>query len=88
MTIKEYHEFYVEISRAVCNSCFSDILMTEDLFADLRSTFDVIVQRENGIDYRIYYLLGHRINIVKTEKRQLRWWLTVTGGKVDETLST
>lgn len=86
MTIKEYHDFYVEISKAVCNYCFSDILMTEDLFEELRVTCDIIVQRENGIDYRIYYLFGHRVNIVKTEKRQLRWWLTVTGGKLDETV--
>lgn len=87
MTIKEYHDFYVEISSAVVNYLFSDILMTEDLFEELRSTCDFIVQRENGIDYRIYYLLGHRVSIVKTEKRQLRWWLTVKGGKVHETIS-
>lgn len=87
MTIKEYHDFYVEISEAVNNSCFADILMTEDLFEELRSTFDFIVQRENEKDYRIYYLFGHRVNIVKTEERQLRWWLTVTGGKVNETIS-
>ena len=85
MTIKEYHDFYIEISRAV-SICpvFADILLTEDLFEELRATCDCIIKREDGIDYRTYYLFGHRVNIVKTEKRQLRWWLTVAGGKVHE----
>lgn len=87
MTIKEYYDFYVEISSAVIDYPFSDILMTADLFEELRVTFDRIVQHKNGIDYSIYYLCGHRVNTIKTEKRQLRWWLTVTGGRVNETVS-